>query len=191
MKTIFRKAYKINGIQVPIVIGCVNHSKYGELPAFIKANGQPLTDMEEIKNIIRELQKTYTKLTYEEIKEIEQLYLSEAYAKTEPLVKKDKKIIKGYVYFLKYNKYYKIGKSIDVEKRKEQIGLQMPEKSIIVHTVETNDYERCERFFHKRFKRKKENGEWFTLNEQDLVTIKKIKIKNFKLREEVLGDFSI
>ena len=45
----------------------------------------------------------------------------------------------GYVYMIKSDKHYKIGKTNDIGRRSYEIGLQMPERSQLVHTIKTDD----------------------------------------------------
>jgi len=69
----------------------------------------------------------------------------------------------GYVYLLKAGPYYKIGKSKDSDKRVKQIKLQLPYSVERVHEVKTNDMTELESRWHRRFREKRTNGEWFLL----------------------------
>lgn len=81
----------------------------------------------------------------------------------------------GYVYMLKLGKHYKIGKTFAVPRRHRQIALELPEKPDVIHSIQTDDPEGIEAYWHKRFAQKRTNGEWFALDRED--------IKNFKRRK--------
>jgi len=74
----------------------------------------------------------------------------------------------GFVYLMKSGKYYKIGRSNDAERRAYELRLQLPEKLEIIHKIKTDDPVGIEDYWHKRFKDKRKNGEWFELTRQDI-----------------------
>jgi hypothetical protein len=80
-----------------------------------------------------------------------------------------------FVYLMKSGKYYKIGRSNDAERRAYDIRLQMPEKLDLVHKIMTDDSIGIEEYWHKRFKDKRKNGEWFELTRQDIEIFKRRK----------------
>lgn len=80
-----------------------------------------------------------------------------------------------FVYLMKSGKYYKIGRSNDAERRAYDIRLQMPEKLDLVHKIRTDDSIGIEEYWHKRFKDKRKNGEWFELTRQDIEIFKRRK----------------
>jgi hypothetical protein len=69
----------------------------------------------------------------------------------------------GYVYLgvlqLGREKRYKIGKAILVERRRDQISLQLPEDLNLVHAISTNDAYGIEDYWHRRFATKNTKGE--------------------------------
>lgn len=81
----------------------------------------------------------------------------------------------GYVYMLKLGKHYKIGKTFAVPRRHRQIALELPEKPDAVHSIRTDDPEGIEAYWHKRFAHKQTNGEWFSLDPQDVKVFKRRK----------------
>jgi hypothetical protein len=81
----------------------------------------------------------------------------------------------GFVYLMKSGKFYKIGRSNDAERRTYDIRLQMPEKLDLVHKIRTDDPVGIEEYWHKRFKDKRKNGEWFELTRQDIEIFKRRK----------------
>lgn len=90
-----------------------------------------------------------------------------------------RKRISGYVYFLSGNGFYKIGKTIILKKRITWYTINLPFKCSLEHAISSNDYAKCESHFHQKFKDKNVNGEWFVLNTNDLLAIKKIEVLNF------------
>jgi hypothetical protein len=71
--------------------------------------------------------------------------------------------VPGYVYLVRSGKFHKIGRSNDHGRRAYEIGLQLPEKLEVVHTIETDDAVGIERYWHERFRDRRRNGEWFVL----------------------------
>ncbi len=74
----------------------------------------------------------------------------------------------GSVYLLKAGPFYKIGKSINFEKRLKQIKLQLPYPVEVVHTISTPEHSKLEAYWHQRFRSKRTNGEWFLLTDEDV-----------------------
>jgi hypothetical protein len=79
----------------------------------------------------------------------------------------------GHVYLVRSGKYHKIGRSNDHGRRAYEIGLQLPEKLEIVHTIETDDAVGIERYWHQRFSDRRQNGEWFVLTKADVAAFKR------------------
>jgi hypothetical protein len=80
--------------------------------------------------------------------------------------------IVGHVYLMRSGKHYKIGRSNHVGRREYQLALQLPEAVTTVHSTATDDPEGIEIYWHNRFKSKRANGEWFSLNADDLKAFK-------------------
>lgn len=85
----------------------------------------------------------------------------------------------GYVYLgllkLGREKRYKIGKAVLVERRRDQISLQLPEDLDLVHAISTDDAYGIEEYWHKRFAAKNTKGEWFSLSREDVQAFKRRK----------------
>ena len=81
----------------------------------------------------------------------------------------------GYVYLLKSGRYYKIGKAVAPDRRRYEIGLQLPEKAEPVHSIETDDPSGVEAYWHRRFAEKRGEGEWFDLSAEDIKAFKRWK----------------
>jgi hypothetical protein len=80
----------------------------------------------------------------------------------------------GYVYVLAGGGYYKIGKTIDIDSRLDQIEPQLPFEVELVHTIETDDIDILEDELHERYAAKRTNGEWFQLSESDIKNLKRM-----------------
>src|SRR5579863_5863855 len=74
----------------------------------------------------------------------------------------------GIVYLLRSGPHYKISKTKDFEGRLGQIKLQLPFDVEVVHKIETDDPTGIELYWHRRFMSKRDNGEWFSLSEEDV-----------------------
>lgn len=79
----------------------------------------------------------------------------------------------GEVYLFKSGRYYKIGKTNDAVRRGNEIRVQLPEKTEMIHSIKTDDPSGIEAYWHKRFDLKRMNGEWFDLNSNDIKTFKR------------------
>lgn len=182
----------------------VKHPKFGILPLLTTNESWLfLTHKGEAKQILENLLKSYEKLSDEDIEELSKLNIFKMdpstyfqyykgfpkyavqkdinqflnnYLKT-PCMKRRK--TNGYVYFLKYGKHIKIGKTINLDKRISTLSIIVPEEIELIHTIKSNDHSKCEKYFHNKYKNKREKGEWFTLNMTDIKEIKQIKEKNF------------
>ncbi len=85
----------------------------------------------------------------------------------------------GYVYMgvmrLGRERRYKIGKAVLVERRRDQISLQLPAELELVHAITTDDAYGIEDYWHRRFVAKNTNGEWFALSKQDIEAFRRRK----------------
>jgi hypothetical protein len=84
-------------------------------------------------------------------------------------------ILVGYVYLLRHNEEYKIGRSIDVTRRYKEIKVQMPHKMEEIHVIETDDPSGIEAYWHNRFRDKRLQGKWFKLSPDDIKAFKRRK----------------
>jgi Meiotically up-regulated gene 113 len=85
----------------------------------------------------------------------------------------------GYVYMallkLGREKRYKIGKAVLVERRTDQLSIQLPEELELVHAIRTDDAYGIEEYWHKRFAKKNTKGEWFSLSRSDIEAFRRRK----------------
>lgn len=85
----------------------------------------------------------------------------------------------GFVYMgllqIGREKRYKIGKTTLVDRRKDQISLQLPEDLVLVHYIRTDDATGIEKYWHERFAARRNKGEWFSLTNEDVKIFKRRK----------------
>lgn len=77
----------------------------------------------------------------------------------------------GYVYVLRGEKVYKIGRAKDPYKRSEQLAIQLPYEVELVSVYDAVDYIAAEKAAHAAFADRRLNGEWFDLTDGDLLAL--------------------
>ena len=77
----------------------------------------------------------------------------------------------GFVYLLKGDDCYKIGRTKELDKRIDQLSTKLPFEVELIHTIKTDDMTGLEAQLHERFADGRINGEWFDLSEQDVKLI--------------------
>ncbi len=84
----------------------------------------------------------------------------------------------GYVYLIQADlpdKPCKIGKSTSVPDRMKLFGVKLPFDFQLLHIIPCLDHSKVEKKLHERFRDKRVNGEWFNLDQQDILDIKSIE----------------
>jgi len=84
---------------------------------------------------------------------------------------------KGYVYLVRHGNRneYKIGCTNNPIRREGEISIELPDKMLPVHWIETDDPYGIEKYWHSRFAKKRKNGEWFNLSGEDVRAFKRWK----------------
>ena len=79
----------------------------------------------------------------------------------------------GYIYILKSEYGYKIGKSIKVKDRIALFNVKLPFEFDIEGYYKVVNMSATETYLHKKYGYKRLEGEWFDLSEDDVYTLKK------------------
>lgn len=79
----------------------------------------------------------------------------------------------GYVYLVRFGRYFKIGRSNAPGRREYEIALQLPEEATLVHQIQTDDPVGIEAYWHRRFTDKRRKGEWFALSASDVAAFRR------------------
>lgn len=85
-------------------------------------------------------------------------------------------LVTGYVYMMKSGRRYKIGHTNSPSRRHREVRLDLPEPTLIVHTIATDDPVGIEKYWHERFRDKRvRDTEFFDLEKNDVSAFKRWK----------------
>jgi hypothetical protein len=85
----------------------------------------------------------------------------------------------GYVYVIRNDGYYKIGRAKDLDRRFLELSSATPNTLDVVHAVKVSDYCRAEIFLHNRFSTFRMHREWFNLNDEHVDYLTSLKDDTF------------
>lgn len=89
-----------------------------------------------------------------------------------PAVRSSSNPTVGYVYLIWSQYGYKIGKAVNVQSRTKLFEVKLPFPIRVEHYAKFDDYTQAERTLHLHFNEKRMEGEWFSLNDEDVAFIK-------------------
>ena len=78
-----------------------------------------------------------------------------------------------YIYLITDCRHYKLGIAKNVEKRKRQLQTGTPNKLVIEACYPVIDARKKEKYLHTKYASKKRQGEWFSLDGNDVYEIKR------------------
>jgi hypothetical protein len=86
--------------------------------------------------------------------------------------------IQGYVYMMRSGRRYKIGHTNSPSRRHREVRLDLPDPTLVVHSIETDDPTGIEAYWHQRFRAKRvRDTEFFTLDASDVAAFKRRKFQ--------------
>jgi hypothetical protein len=78
----------------------------------------------------------------------------------------------GFVYLIKSGHFYKIGCTINIERRMADFSpVLLPFPLILIHSIKCSDRFYAESYLHKQYASCRMNGEWFKLNQKQVKMI--------------------
>lgn len=84
--------------------------------------------------------------------------------------------VQGYVYLMRSGQRYKIGFTNSPVRRFREVRIELPDETVQVHAIETDDPKGIEAYWHKRFAEKRiRSSEWFELDADDVRAFKRRK----------------
>jgi hypothetical protein len=89
-----------------------------------------------------------------------------------PMVKSSVNPTAGFVYLIWSQYGYKIGKAVSVKNRTKLFEVKLPFPIRVENYAKFADYTQAERSLHLHFQEKRMEGEWFSLNDDDVAFIK-------------------
>lgn len=87
---------------------------------------------------------------------------------------------RGHVYFLRMEGHIKIGKTVELDRRFKQLAIQLPEPATVEHVIPCDHMDAAEHFFHRLFRDRRRNGEWFKLTDAHLRWVREMREWNLR-----------
>jgi DNA-binding MarR family transcriptional regulator len=84
----------------------------------------------------------------------------------------------GYVYIIKSEYGYKLGKSKKIEDRLSLFNVKLPFKIDVVGYYMVKNMSKMETYLHKKYNHLRLEGEWFNLSKEDLLEVSSTLTKN-------------
>lgn len=82
----------------------------------------------------------------------------------------------GYVYLIRSEYGYKIGKTKRMKERSQLFSVKLPFEIDVIHYAWYGDYSAAEAALHRRFRDRRLGGEWFQLTASDVQSIKEFQL---------------
>ena len=92
--------------------------------------------------------------------------------KEELFVEQKPEVKRGFVYIIKVNDFYKIGRATNINGRMKRYITENPYETELIFKKEVDDYVKVEEFLLEKFKDKRVRSEWFKLTEDDIKWVK-------------------
>jgi hypothetical protein len=81
----------------------------------------------------------------------------------------------GFVYIMQWEGEYKIGKAVDIERRRKRLSGELNRDITVLHRIFSRDYSQAESDLHRKYASKRLHGEWFALEAEDIVWLMSLK----------------
>lgn len=138
-------------------------------------NGETIPSMRELTLMKETLERFISDATDEDIEEYNKSLISEQRrimeAENMRIVKKIIRKFRGFIYLIKLNGKYKIGRAKNPTTRFKFYKTENPEPIEVVLCKEVEDYVKAESKLLKMFKHKQYRGEWHSLDDEDIKKI--------------------
>ena len=80
----------------------------------------------------------------------------------------------GFVYLMQWEDEYKIGKAVDIERRRKRLSGELNRDITVLHRIFSHDYTQTESDLHHKYADKRLHGEWFALEAEDITWLMSI-----------------
>ena len=108
----------------------------------------------------------------EHFPELEEMEFGEATGIVRPPAERQYQETPGYVYLIESEYGYKIGKTVNIKSRTRLFEVKLPFPIKLLNYSWFENYSKAERDLHMKFAHKRQEGEWFGLDSEDIEYIK-------------------